>query len=49
MKRYIDDILVVAGCALIVYASYCLSPIAAMFVGGVFLIAAGFALGRSLK
>lgn len=49
MKQYIDDILVVAGCALIVYASYCLSPIAAMFVGGAFLIAAGFALGRSLK
>jgi len=49
MKNYIDDIFVVSGCVLIVYATYCLSPIAAMYAGGVFLIAAGFALGRSLK
>lgn len=41
MKKYLDDILYVCGCGLIIYATYLLSFIAALYVGGGLLIVAG--------
>jgi hypothetical protein len=46
MIKYIDDLLVFIGCALILYATYLLSPIAALYVGGIISVLAG--LGISL-
>jgi uncharacterized membrane protein SirB2 len=39
IKKYNDELLIVAGFALILIGSYCVYPVAAWFVGGVeFLI-----------
>jgi hypothetical protein len=46
MGKYLDDLLVVAGCGLVVYATYLLSGIAALYVGGFSLIALGIIVGR---
>lgn len=49
MKKYLDDLLVFGGCGMILYATYLLNPIAAMFVGGAMLIGAGVITGLSEK
>ena len=42
MSKYLGDLLLLAGCACIVFAAYLLSVILAWFVGGVALIALGY-------
>ena len=49
MRKYVDDILLLIGAALIVAATAQLSPVAAEYVGGVFLIIAGVLLGAGQK
>jgi hypothetical protein len=49
MAKYLDDALIVTGCGLIVYATCRLSMIAALFVGGFMLIAAGILVGMTTK
>lgn len=49
MGKYLDDVLIFAGCGLIVYATYLLSGIAAMYVGGFLLIVLGILVGISGK
>lgn len=45
MMKYLDDILILMGCGLLVYATYRLNLTAALFVGGFLLIALGIAIG----
>lgn len=45
MKKYLDDLLVLCGCLLILAATYLLCPIAALYVAGVMLIIAGVITG----
>jgi hypothetical protein len=49
MKKYLDDLMILCGCGLVLYATYQLSVIAALFVGGFMLIGAGVILGLSKK
>ena len=49
MREYLDDILIFLGCGLILYATYQLSLIAAMYLGGILLIMSGLAEGISGK
>ena len=41
MKKYFDDILILAGCGLVIYATSLLSGIAALYVAGFMLIGLG--------
>lgn len=45
MAKYLDDILIIAGCGVIVFTVAQLSLIAAGIVAGVFLMAGGIAIG----
>lgn len=49
MKKHLDDLLIFSGCAMILAATYLLSPIAALFVGGSMLIGGGVIIGLSQK
>lgn len=48
-KRHLDDILILAGCALIVYATMLLSLIAALYVGGICLVVFGILVGLGME
>lgn len=41
MSKYLGDVLVVAGCGMLVWGAYALHPVAAIFTGGVILIILG--------
>ena len=45
MKKTLSDVLIVAGCGLIVYGAYLINPLAAIFTGGVMLVALGAVVG----
>lgn len=45
LQRHLDDVLITAGAGLVVYGTYLLSTVAALFVAGVFLIAFGVLAG----
>jgi hypothetical protein len=45
MKKYLDDILILAGCALIELGTYIVDPIASIFMGGAILITLGVLVG----
>lgn len=45
MKKTLSDVLIVAGCGLIVYGAYLINPLAAVFTGGVALISLGWVFG----
>lgn len=49
MRYYIDDILTLAGCGLIVYGTIRIAPELAWFVAGAIFIFWGFAFGRGLS
>jgi len=43
--NYVDDVLILAGCGLVTYGTYLVSPIATWFVGGAVLIILGVLVG----
>lgn len=43
--KYLDDILIFAGCILILIGVYCVIPVATWFVSGVMLIVIGVLIG----
>ncbi len=45
LQRHLDDLMVLAGCGLILYGTYQVNPLAVWFVGGGMLIAGGIAVG----
>ena len=45
MSKYVSDTFILLGSALIVYGAYVISPLAAVFTGGVALIALGVVVG----
>ncbi len=47
MRKYLDDLLGVIGCALILVGTYQISPLATWFVAGGMCIAWGVLLGLS--
>lgn len=49
LHTHLDDLLIVAGGALIIYATAILSITAALFVAGVFLIVLGVLVGLGGK
>lgn len=49
MSKYVSDTFILVGCALIVYGAYLLSPLAAVFTGGVALIALGVVVGLEAR
>ncbi len=49
MQKYLDDVLILLGCGLIVYATSLLSKIAAIYTAGVLLIGMGILIGISMR
>ncbi len=49
MIKYLDDLLILLGCGLIVFATYRISFTAALYVGGFFLLAGGLLIGISRR
>ena len=49
MQKYLDDVLILLGCGLIVYATSLLSAIAAIYTAGVLLIGMGILIGISMR
>ena len=49
VKEILSDILILAGCAAIVYGAWLIHPIAAYLVGGVLMIAGGYVLGLEIR
>lgn len=47
MKKYLDDILIVCGCLLILAGTYQVNPILVWFVGGGMLVVFGFLFGMA--
>ena len=47
MRKYLDDLLGVIGCALILVGTYQISPLATWFVAGAMCIGWAFLLGIS--
>jgi hypothetical protein len=45
LQNHLDDVLITAGAVVIIYATYLLNTIAALYVLGVFLIAVGVLAG----
>lgn len=45
LRKHLDDILILGGCGLVVYATWLLSWIAAIYVAGVILIVLGVLVG----
>ncbi|NKQ20508.1 DUF1056 domain-containing protein [Brevibacillus laterosporus] len=46
---FIEDILILSGCACITTATYLLNGIAGLYVSGVFLCLLGFLIGKKLS
>jgi hypothetical protein len=44
-ERHLDDVLILAGTGLVVYATFLLSAVAALFVAGIALIVFGVLVG----
>jgi uncharacterized membrane protein SirB2 len=49
IRNYLDDLLVLAGCVLVVVGTYQVNPLATWFVGGVILIVLGVLVGMGGK
>jgi hydrogenase/urease accessory protein HupE len=49
MRKYLDDILLLAGAGLILAATAALNLVAALYVAGVFCIIAGVLVGAGQK
>lgn len=49
LKRHMDDLLILAGCGLIVYTTALLSTIIAMYLTGALLIIFGVLVGLGLE
>jgi hypothetical protein len=49
LQKHLDDLLILAGCGLIVYTTALLSVIAAMYTAGGMLIALGVLIGLGGK
>ena len=47
--NYLDDILIVAGCGLILVGTYLVNPLAVWFVGGAQLIILGVLIGLGAR
>jgi hypothetical protein len=47
--KYLDDLLIFCGCGLVLYATYLLSFVAALYVGGFMFILVGFFVGMTGK
>lgn len=45
LQKHLDDLLILSGCGLVLYATSLLSAIAAFFVAGAMLIAFGVLVG----
>lgn len=45
VREILDDVLVLAGCGLVVYGTYLVSPVATWFVAGGMLIILGVLVG----
>ena len=45
LRKHLDDVLILAGAGLVVYATWVLSWVAALYVAGALLIAAGVLIG----
>lgn len=45
LQKNLDDMLIMTGAGLVVYGAYLLSPVAAVFTAGVFLIIFGVLVG----
>jgi uncharacterized membrane protein len=44
-ERHLDDVLIVSGAGLVVYGTWLLSEVGALFVAGAFLIGFGVLIG----
>ena len=49
MIRYLDDLLLLAGCVLILIGVYQVCPVATWFVAGAMLIVSGVLIGLGAK
>ncbi len=47
MRNYLDDIFYWLGALLMTIGAYCIYPIAAFFVAGVFCLLFGFLIGKA--
>jgi hypothetical protein len=45
MTKYLDDLLILGGCGLVLYGTFLVNPVAVWFVGGGMLIALGVLFG----
>lgn len=45
MEKYLDDILVLFGCGLIIYATYLLSIVGAIYAAGIIFVLLGVVYG----
>lgn len=45
LRKHADDLLITLGAGLVIYATYLLSAIAALYVAGIFCIGVGVMLG----
>lgn len=45
MRKFLDDVLILAGCGSILYGTWLVNPIAVWFVAGAMLILAGVLAG----
>lgn len=47
LKNYLDDIFYWLGALLITIGAYCIYPISAFFVAGIFFMVFGFLIGKA--
>lgn len=45
LQKHLDDLLILAGCGLIIYGTYLINPLAVWFVAGAMLIGFGVLVG----
>lgn len=49
MRKYLDDILILIGCGILIYATYRISLTAALYMGGALFILVGVFVGITGK
>ena len=49
LKSHLDDLLLFSGEGVIIYATWLINPIAALYVGGFFLMATGVMVGLGTR
>ena len=49
MKKYLDDVLILAGCGFLVWATWRINLTAALYLIGVVMIVIGIAFGIGVK